>query len=69
MLQTKIKKDFHIEKIEEIEEKNKIAKRKKISVKPMNEEEAILQMELLDHDFYMYIDEETNNDYGLITSE
>ena len=45
----------------------------------MNEEEAILQMELLDHDFYMYIDEETNkpavvykrknNDYGLITSE
>lgn len=77
--QTKIKKDFQMEEIEEIEEKNKIAKRKKISVKPMNEEEAILQMELLDHDFYMYIDEETNkpavvykrknNDYGLITSE
>lgn len=77
--QTKVKKDFHIEEIEEIDDKSSIAKRKKISVKPMSEEEAILQMELLDHDFYMYIDESTNkpsvvykrknNGYGLITSE
>ena len=45
----------------------------------MNEEEAILQMELLNHEFYMYKDSETNKptvvykrtdgNYGLIESE
>ena len=58
---------------------NKIVKRKKVEVKPMNEEEAILQMELLGHQFYMYKDSESNkaavvykrNDgnYGVIESE
>ena len=58
---------------------NKILKRKKVEVKPMHEEEAILQMELLGHQFYMYKDSETNkpavvykrNDgnYGIIESE
>ena len=57
----------------------KVLKRKKVEVKPMNEEEAILQMELLGHQFYMYKDSETNkpavvykrNDgnYGVIESE
>lgn len=61
------------------EEKISIIKRKTISVKPMNEEEAILQMELLDHEFYMYIDSDhnkpavvykrKNGGYGVITSE
>ena len=47
--------------------------------KPMNEEEAILQMELLGHEFYMYKDEETglpavvykrnDGNYGIIESE
>ena len=51
----------------------------KVEVKPMNEEEAILQMELLGHQFYMYKDSDTNkpavvykrNDgnYGVIESE
>ena len=68
-----------IEKEEEKEEKKKIKKRKVVEVKPMNEEEAILQMELLGHQFYMYKDAETDkiavvyrrNDghYGLIESE
>lgn len=41
------------------EEEEKIIKRKKIEVKPMDEEEAIIQMELLNHQFYMYKDSET----------
>ena len=78
--QNKIDKDFLIDEIEEDEEtKDNIVKRKTVSMKPMNEEEAILQMELLDHEFYMYIDSDTNKasvvykrktgDYGVITSE
>ena len=52
---------------------------KKIDVKPMNSEEAMLQMELSGHDFYMYKDSETNNicvlykrkngGYGILESE
>ena len=57
--------DFNFAEIELPEEKeeketHKIVKRKTIEVKPMNEEEAILQMELLGHQFYMYKDSETN---------
>lgn len=75
------KKDFIFEAIEDIEEENenKIVKRKYIELKPMNEEEAILQMELLDHDFYVFKNIDTdkvavlyrrkNNDYGLIEEE
>lgn len=74
-------KDFAYDYIEEIEEEpeEKIVKRKKIEVKPMNEEEAILQMELLGHQFYLYKDAETNQpalvykrkdgDYGIIEAE
>lgn len=75
--------DFNFESItvDEPEEKeeHKIVKRKTIEVKPMNEEEAILQMELLGHQFYMYKDSETNkpavvykrndSNYGVIESE
>ncbi len=31
-----------------------VVKRKSIDIKPMDEEEAILQMELLNHDFFMF---------------
>ena len=73
--------EFNFSEIEAEEEKNtsKIVKRKTIEVKPMNEEEAILQMELLGHEFYMYKDEETglpavvykrnDGNYGIIESE
>ena len=79
--QTKQAFEFNFESIEEEEEKetSKIVKRKVIEVKPMDEEEAILQMELLGHQFYMFKNSETNtssvvykrNDgaYGLIESE
>ena len=80
---TKPSFDFNFDMIELPEEKeekeSKIVKRKTIEVKPMDEEEAILQMELIGHQFYMYKDADTNkpavvykrNDgnYGVIESE
>lgn len=54
-------KEFNIDDVIPIEEDAKIVKHKKIDVKPMNSDEAILQMELLGHDFYVYKDSETNN--------
>ena len=47
---------FDDTKTNDLEENDKIIKHKKIEVKPMNEEEAVLQMELLGHEFYMYLD-------------
>ena len=44
---------------EEVEEL-KIVKRKKLEMKPMDEEEAILELELLGHDFFIYRDVHTN---------
>ena len=73
--------DFSFESFEPLEEdeNSDIIKRKKVEVKPMNEEEAIIQMELLNHQFYMYKDSETNkiavvykrkdSGYGIIESE
>ena len=49
-------KEFNIHAIIELPEEEKEIKRKKIEIKPMNLEEAILQMELLGHSFYMYKD-------------
>ena len=54
-------KEFNLDDIIPIEEEDKIVKHKKIDVKPMSSEEAILQMELLGHDFYVYKDSDTNN--------
>ena len=56
--------DFNFDFIEEFEnakdEEELIVKRKAIDIKPMDEEEAILQMELLNHDFFVFknLDEE-----------
>lgn len=56
--------DFNFDFIEEFEndseEDELIVKRKTIDIKPMDEEEAILQMELLNHDFFVFnnLDEE-----------
>ena len=52
--------DYVIEDTEE-ESKEKIVKRKNIEMKPMDEEEAILEMELLGHSFFVYKDMDTNN--------
>lgn len=61
------------------EDESKIVKVKKFDLKPMNEEEAVLQMELIGHGFFVYRDGETNEikvvykrkdgHYGLIEPE
>ncbi len=70
--QENIQDSFDIE--EAVEEE--IVKRKKIYLKPMDEEEAIMQMELLGHTFFVFKNIETDTicviykrhdgDYGLI---
>ena len=72
----KNKSEFILDFEPEEENKNKIVKRKTIELKPMDEEEAVLQMELLNHDFYMFKNTETDKisvvykrkhgDYGII---
>lgn len=58
------------------EEENKITRRKTLNTKPMSEDEAILQMEMLGHDFFIFKDCSTSkvsilykrkdNNYGII---
>lgn len=73
----KLEFNFNYEPEEdEQEETSSIVKRKDVSMKPMDEEEAILQIELLNHDFFVFknIDEECvsvlykrkDNNYGII---
>ncbi len=80
-MKDKFAKDFMFDAIEDTDDENeeKIVKRKTIEVKPMSEEEAILQMELLEHQFYIFKDAETSRlaviykrkegDYGIIEAE
>lgn len=59
--------------------KSKIVKTKRFAVKPMNDEEAVLQMEMLGHKFFVYKNADTNEvnvlykrkdgQYGLIEPE
>lgn len=51
--------DFEVSKEEDIDEV--VVKRKTIDTKPMSEEEAILQMELIGHDFFLFKNDKTNN--------
>ena len=71
---------FIYEEIEEIKDNEKsIVKRKNIELIPMNEEEAMLQMELLGHDFFIFKDSESmdikvlykrkDENYGLIEED
>jgi putative sigma-54 modulation protein len=56
-----------------------IIKHKKVYLKPMDAEEAILEMNMLGHTFFMFLDEESgkvcvvykrkDGDYGLLESE
>ena len=63
----------------EEEEELRIVRKKRFNLKPMNEEEAVLQMEMIGHDFFIYLDGETggtnivykrdDGDYGLIETD
>lgn len=49
------------EMLEEVEEELKIVRRKSLSLTPMNEEEAIEQMALIDHqNFFVFLNSETD---------
>jgi putative sigma-54 modulation protein len=48
-----------------VEETPKIVKVKTFTIKPMSVEEAILQLELLDHDFFIF-KEEATDEYNVI---
>lgn len=60
----------------DIEENGKVVRVKKFGVKPMSVEEAVLQMELIGHNFFLFQDSEDNKvnviykrkdgDYGLL---
>ena len=60
-------------------EEFEIVKTKKFNVKPLSLEEAILQMNLLEHQFFMFRDDQTgepcvvyrrkDGDYGLIIAD
>ena len=68
-----------IEEEDNEEEERRIVRRKTLNTKPMDEEEAMLQMEMLGHDFFVYKDRDTkniciiykrkDNDYGIIETE
>lgn len=70
--------DFFVEQPQEEKKPSEfdIVRNKRVSLKPMDPEEAILQMDMLEHDFFVFEDAETNgtsvvyrrNDgrYGLI---
>ena len=70
--------EYELEDDEESEEEI-IVKRKNIEMKPMDEEEAILQMNLLGHEFFVYKDMHTDKvcvlykrkdgNYGLIETK
>ena len=62
--------------MDETEKEIDIVRTKKFQLEPMNAEEAIMQMELLGHNFFVFLDMETdsvnvvyrrkNNSYGLL---
>lgn len=58
-----MKFNFDYEALPELDtpkEKKKVVKRKTLEMKPMSEEEAILELELISHDFFIYKDIENN---------
>ena len=80
--QSKTYYDFNFADVdieENTEDEKKIVKRKTFEVKPMSAEEAILQMELIGHQFYLYKDCDTDQfavvykrkdgDYGVMEAE
>ncbi len=78
MKRNKSKESVRFEMIPEVEpaEVGELVKTKKITLTPMSQEEAILQMELVQHNFFVYLDADTNtvnvvykrrdNDYGVL---
>ena len=64
-INSKIKRNiiqnFEIDLEDNFEEDSKVLKRKKVDMKPMDEEEAILQMEMLGHSFFVFKNADTDS--------
>ena len=77
----KSKESVRFEMIPEVDdiEEGKVVKTKKYELTPMTTDEAIMQMEMLQHNFFVFLDEETDsvnavykrndNDYGLLETD
>ncbi|MDO4283682.1 MAG: ribosome-associated translation inhibitor RaiA [Clostridia bacterium] len=81
---TRMKRRGNVEELgmnlsfDEEEEERVVVKRKEIEMKPMSEEEAILQMNLIGHEFFVFKNTDTDNidilyrrkdgDYGIIST-
>ncbi len=73
------KAEYLEEQIEEDDEEIKIVRSKRYDLKPMYPEDACIQMELLGHDFFVFVNAETDetcvvykrkaNTYGIIEPE
>lgn len=71
-----LKFEFLPEFEEDEEQQGEVVKKKVFELRPMDEEEAILQMEMLGHQFFVYLDANTgtvnvlykrkDGDYGLL---
>jgi putative sigma-54 modulation protein len=69
----------NIEPLDDSEEEFKVVKTKRFAIKPMSIEEAVLQMDLLKHDFFVFLNADTEEvnvvykrkdaNYGLIEPE
>ena len=64
-INSKIKRNiiqnFEMDLEDNFEEDSKVLKRKKVDMKPMDEEEAILQMEMLGHSFFVFKNADTDS--------
>jgi putative sigma-54 modulation protein len=54
------KSDFDIEKMQTEILATNLAKEKKVELKPMSVDDAILQMEMLGHNFFIFLNSDTN---------
>ena len=71
--------EIAVEKIDPIDNFKKLVKEKQIKLEPMDKEEAILEMEMLGHDFFMFLDKATHKtsvvyirddgNYGILESK
>ena len=78
-LRAGVDKSFDFGTLDEGESEINIVKTKKHSIKPMDAEEAVLQMKMLGHSFFVFLDSSTNHtsivyrrkdgNYGLIETE
>lgn len=71
--------DLDLDKLMEELSDNEIVRRKKVKYTPLTEDEAMVQMDLLGHDFFVYTDRDTDEvsilyrrsdgSYGLLTPD